>query len=388
MTNFAPYNHKYNIYAEFYAIFNINAAQHLFKDKMASITCSVIARLARTFRAPSFWRLTPVGIFVVAFSARAAREVWERLPEAKKLKIKASMKRQKKYFYGAGGLCLVGVGIYYFTHLEFVPLTKRYRFMMYSRDDVCQYLKQKIGTVGPDSDLNLKPLLGKKKILPANHPYYDLVIPLVRQIITHNSWCEKVTDIRWRISIVDSPKIANAESLSTGNIVIYSGMLCACHNIDEISLMLSHEIAHIILNHVAETVSHSGLVSMLRLVCIAAIWFSIPSVIVSFLTHILFSMTVTILSKNRYNHKLELEADQVGLLLASKACFNPERAINMWKHLPMLNESDTVKAFFQTHPCNETRFMTLQSLLPQAKKLYSSGWCKSRMKKEMINRIK
>ena len=351
-----------------------------------------------SFRAPSLSLLSPVGLFIVAFSARAARAVWGRLPEARKLKIKASLKRQKKYFYGAGGLCLAGGGVYYFTHLEFVPLTKRYRFMMYSRNDICQYLKQKTGTVGPDSDLNLKALLGEQKILPANHQYYDIVTPLVRRIVTHNSWCKRVTDIRWRVSIVYSPKIAaNAISLSTGDIVVYSGILHACHNIDEVSLMLSHEMAHIILNHVVETVSHSSLVSMLRLVCIAAIWFFIPSVIVSFLTHILFSMTVTILSKNRYNRKLELEADQIGLLLASKACFNPERAINMWKHLPMSNESDTVKAFFHKYPCNETRFMTLQSLLPQAKKLYSSGQCESRMKKEMkafsasmakLNRIK
>ena len=336
-----------------------------------------------TFRAPPFWLLTPVGRFLVAFSARAARAVWGRLPEARKLKIKASLKRQKKYFYGAGGLCLAGGGVYYFTHLEFVPLTKRYRFMMYSRDDVCQLLKQEMGTVGPDSDLNLKGLLGEQKILPANHQYYDTVIPLVRQIVTHNSWCEKVTDIRWRISIVDNPEIANALSLPTGDIVVYSGMLHACHNIDEVSLMLSHEMAHIILDHGVEGISHSGLVSMLGLVCIAAIWFFIPSDIVSFFTHKFFNGTVTILSENRYNRKLELEADQVGLLLASKACFNPERAINMWKHLPMFNESDTVREYFETHPCNERRFMILRSLLPQAKKLHSSGQCESQMKKEM-----
>ena len=355
---------------------------------MASITSSMIARSARlfhttpSFRAPPIWLLTPVGRFVVAFSARAARAVWKRLPEGRKLKIKASLKRQRKYFYGAGGLCLAGGGVYYVTHLEFVPLTKRYRFMMYSRDDVCQLLKQEMGT-GPDSALDLKALIGDQKVLPANHQYYNTVIPLIRQIVTHNSWCERVNDIDWRITIVDNPELVNALSLPTGDIVVYSGMLLACHNIDEASLMLSHEMAHIILDHGVEGISHSGLVSMLGLVCIAAIWFFIPSDLISFFTHKLFNGTVTILSNNRYSRKLEMEADQVGLLLASKACFNPERAIKLWKHLPMFNQSDTVQEYFQTHPCNERRFMILQSLLPQAKELHSSGQCESRMKKEM-----
>ena len=70
---------------------------------------------------------------------------------------KSFTEETQKVLYGAGGLCLAGGGVYYVTHLEFVPLTKRYRFMMYSRDDVCQLLKQEMGT-GPDSALDLKAL--------------------------------------------------------------------------------------------------------------------------------------------------------------------------------------------------------------------------------------
>ncbi|XP_003388335.1 PREDICTED: metalloendopeptidase OMA1, mitochondrial-like [Amphimedon queenslandica] len=361
---------------------------------MASITCSMLVRSARffhttpSFRAPPIWLFTQTGTFVVAFSARAAREVWKRLPEARKVKIKASLKRQRKYFYGAGSLFLAGGGVYYFTHLEFVPLTKRYRFMMYSRDDRCQLLKQEMGTVGPDNALNLKTLnfIGDHKVLPASHQYYtNIVFPLVRQIVTHNSWCEGITDIDWRITIVDNPESKNIASLPTGDIIIYSGMLNACHNIDEASLMLSHEMAHIILNHAAEDSSYSHLVSMLKLVCIAAIWFFIPSVLVSFFTHVVFNKT-KILSSYYFRRKREIEADQVGLLLASKACFNPERAIKLWKHLPKSDVSalsDTVKEYFRVHPCNERRFMILQSLLPQAEELHSSGQCESQIKKEM-----
>uniref|UniRef100_A0A1X7SLD3 Metalloendopeptidase OMA1, mitochondrial n=1 Tax=Amphimedon queenslandica TaxID=400682 RepID=A0A1X7SLD3_AMPQE len=232
-----------------------------------------------------------------------------------------------------------------------------------------------MGIGGPDSALNLK---GDQKVQPA-----DIIFSLIRQIVIHNSWCEGFTDIHWRITIVDNPELVYASSLPTGDMTIYSGTLHACHNIDEASLLLSHELAHIILDHSVERFNHLVLVSMLGLVCIAAIWFFIPSVLVSFFTHILFNGTVTILSNYRYSRKLEMEADRVGLLLASKACFNPERAIKLWKHLPTFNESDTVQEFFETHPCNERRFMILQSLLPQAKELHSSGQCESQMKKEM-----
>lgn len=356
---------------------------------MASITVARVApqmirsfHSSPSFRAPPIWLATPVGRFLVAFSARIARSVWKRLPQGKRLRIKSAIKRQRRYLYGAGGLCLTGGVVYYYTHLEFLSLTKRHRFMMYSRDDICQLLRQEINTT-PDGGLDVRTLTGDKKILPANHKYYDTVLPIIRQIVTHNTWCDRLNDIQWRIAIVDDDQTANALSLPTGDIIVYTGMLQACQNIDEAGLMLSHEMSHVILDHGVETISHSGFVSMLGLVCIAAIWFFIPSDLISFFMHKLFNGTVEILVNNKYNRKLELEADQVGLLLASKACFNPERAVKLWTHLPMFNESDKVMEYLQTHPCNERRFLILQSLLPQARELYTSSRCEAVLGKEI-----
>ena len=42
-------------------------------------------------------------------------------------------------------------------------------------------------------------------------------------------------------------------------------------------------------------------------------------------------------------------------MFAAKACYDPEKAVMVWKHLQNLNPGKDME-IFSTHPANETRY--------------------------------
>jgi len=71
-----------------------------------------------------------------------------------------------------------------------------------------------------------------------------------------------------------------------------------------------------------------------------------------------------------YGRKHETQADEVGLMLAAAACFNPEEAIPLWERMSGLGGGQRPPEFASTHPDPANRIQRLQSLMPQAKQFY------------------
>lgn len=64
-----------------------------------------------------------------------------------------------------------------------------------------------------------------------------------------------------------------------------------------------------------------------------------------------------------------LTADQVGLNIMAKACYDPREAVRMWKrmeeHEGRLKHSAQVTEFLQTHPAHQRRVQNVKiSILP------------------------
>ena len=318
------------------------------------------------------WFMTPLGRFAVAVGGRIARTVWRRLPEKDKKVIKDTIHKRRHVLYGAGLLGVAGGAAYYYSHIERVPLTNRSRYMMYNREDVRHLLKK-----SNDQD-HIYEFVDPNDILPVDHPDYKLVKGIVNNILISNNWCKDLVEIEsWRVIVAKGDNVTNAISLPTGDIIMFTGMIRNCQNTDELGFIIGHEIAHVVLNHGTETLSRTGLVSFLGLFVIAVIWFVIPSDLLSFLTHQLFNGTAKIMFEYPYSQQIELEADRVGLMFASKACYNPDTSINVWKHMPDLCEG---VEYLSTHPCNEKRLGMLNSLLPMAKELYEESECSTTTK--------
>ena len=311
------------------------------------------------------WLMTPLARFGIALGGRIARTVWRRLPNDKKQAVKDGFYKRKGVLYGFGLVSVCGGGYYYYNHIDYTPLTQRQRYITYTRKDVHQLL-----TSLDQTNDYISTFVNCDNILPATAPEYKLTKQILTNILSSNSWCEELATIdSWRLIVVKEDDIINAISLPTGDIIIYTGLINNCRNHDELGLIMGHEVAHIVLNHGCETLSRQGLISFLGAFVIATIWFLIPSDVISFVTHRIFNSSVKILVEYPYSQKLELEADEVGLMLASKACYDPNRSINVWKQMP------DQQRYTSTHPCNEERLSMLSSLAPSAQRLYDSSSC-------------
>ena len=243
--------------------------------------------------------------------------------------------------------------------------------MMYSRQQVCEMISREL-----ENETTLRQLIGEGRLIPHNHPLYKEASSLFSEILRTNAdWSPIVQETEWRLLLVDCKDHVNAVSLPTGHVIVYTGMLNECHNRDEVGLVLAHEMAHVLLNHGVEELSHRGLVSFFGLLLIATIWLFSPTDFVSLVFHSLFASATKILVTNPHSRQTEMEADKIGLLLISRACLNPDVAVHLWTHLPMLNVNNRTLEYCQTHPTNERRYTALLALLPAARDLLTSGQC-------------
>lgn len=153
-------------------------------------------------------------------------------------------------------------------------------------------------------------------------------------------------------------------------------MLDLCSNDDQLGLVLAHEVSHTLMQHSAEMLSYTSFIDLFVMALIAAIWAIIPSDFVALGVHFILEKLLSLTTRLPYSRKLETEADEVGLNLAAKACFDVREAVAFWKkmhfyetlELGLPPDVDIIKDidFLSGHPSHAARAENLQSLLPQA----------------------
>ena len=285
--------------------------------------------------------------------------------------------RRSTVLGGLGVLSASCVG-YYVYHIEEAPVTRRRRFMMINRQRLVEMMQTERTEL-------ISMITQGCPILPNSHRAYDQVIPILQRVIPvlNNHWTDSdMAEVKWTLYIVDNPNMVNALCLPSGEVFVHSGLLQACKNQDELALILSHEMAHVLMNHGGELFSNKGLLDFFQLFVVAAIWFVIPNDLVSVLLHKYSHSFAEILFHLPYSRQLEEEADKVGLMLMSGACYEPDRSVQVWTRLPdMSGGPGQIPEYLSTHPVNEQRLATLKELLPVAKELWSASNC-SRMQEE------
>ncbi|XP_072367111.1 metalloendopeptidase OMA1, mitochondrial isoform X4 [Scyliorhinus torazame] len=81
-----------------------------------------------------------------------------------------------------------------------------------------------------------------------------------------------------------------------------------------------------------------------------------------------------------YSRKLEIEADEVGLRLAAKACTDVRASSVYWQQLELMkivSGTFQIPEWFSTHPSNDHRVEHLDKLIPKAIKLREDCGCPS-----------
>jgi len=302
----------------------------------------------------------PLSRIVAAVVGRGVRVWWKRLPADKKIIFKDAALVHKKKFVVAGSTLVGGLAYAYESHIQECGVTGRRRFVALTPDQTKKIsrveFEQLLEELGPD-------------IVQHRHPIYERVVNVSNRILQGNRDIRQIYDKNWTVTVVDQP-VKNAFVLPSGNIFVFKGMLDLCENDDQLGIILGHEMAHTVLGHVAEKLTMASFVQVVLLVPMAVLWAILPNDGVALVADWFIDKVIRLIVELPFSRDMEMEADEVGLTMAAKACFDVREAPALWGLMELMSEdpieTDRDLEFVSTHPCHGTRQESLSAQLSSA----------------------
>jgi len=162
--------------------------------------------------------------------------------------------------------------------------------------------------------------------------------------------------IPWKLIVVRSAD-DEAYALPSGRILISEVFIRnKLRSVEELAFVLAHEASHVILAHEADTLD----------IVQALLPHGVNQSVQGLYSEMDFDMGLLIQIAPLVQH-MEEDADSAGLMLASLAGFNPDRASNYVKRMTF---SPARQSILATHPAGERRLSLLRKALPQARRIY------------------
>jgi predicted Zn-dependent protease len=151
-------------------------------------------------------------------------------------------------------------------------------------------------------------------------------------------------------------KIENSNVLNAAtdgeNLIITSGLLSKLNTDDERAFVISHELSHILLQHIAKTqVRRIGL-SLLDNFLVRRYTQQ------GSLLQLASELGIGLVDK-RSSRGYELQADDLGVKLMTQAGYNPQAAIQVFDILKANTPSNHTPEFLQDHPISDSRIRAL-----------------------------
>jgi len=174
-------------------------------------------------------------------------------------------------------------------------------------------------------------------------------------------------NFQWDVSVIQSQD-ANAFCLPGGKMAVYTGLIPIAKNQDAMAVVMGHEIAHALLRHGSQRMAQQKLVQVGQMAAGVALGGMDPQQQQAVMAALGAGAQYGFILPYGRNH--ETQADQVGLMLAAAACFNPREAIPLWERMTELGGSARPPEFASTHPDPANRIQSLQALMPQADAFY------------------
>lgn len=287
-----------------------------------------------------------------------------------------SSRTTRKYVYISGGLVIVFIVV----HLEQAPVTHRLRFMV----NVDGFEKM-------SSDSAYKSLLQQYSgnILPLTHPDTVKVRNVMMKLIKaaenyvdpdtnerlnlfRNTYSGEVPLIDWRIHVIDDvnsvgKETPNAFVLGGGKVFVYRSILPICANDDGLATVLAHELGHQLAHHIGEKISKSIIYSGL-----SYIFYSL------FGSQDIGRILISLGAEMPASREMETEADYIGLMIMSLACYNPEEAEAFWGRMMKFEQMQggSIPEMLSTHPRSDKRNKRIHEWLPKAEKLLEVSNCR------------
>ena len=172
-------------------------------------------------------------------------------------------------------------------------------------------------------------------------------------------------DWKWSVAIVDDAETVNAWCMAGGRMAVYTGLFDQLElTDDEFAQIMGHEISHALANHTAERMSRA----MATAAGVAVVGAASDNSGAAMAGAALIANVALTLPNSR---DAENEADILGMVLATKAGYDPESAVTLWQKMGDLSD-DRPAEFLSTHPAPENRQAALNAMIPHMLKINPS----------------
>ncbi|ODV92362.1 hypothetical protein CANCADRAFT_30535 [Tortispora caseinolytica NRRL Y-17796] len=254
------------------------------------------------------------------------------------------------------------VGIIAVANLDRAPVTQRLRVIL-----APSWLDMYLARSAERSTIKSY----RNYILPDGHPTVRKVKEIVKRLTKNpprDLWPDHMRNIDWKVTVINSKDPPNAFVLANGHVFVFTSILPIARNDAGLATVLSHEISHVVARHIAEKTSRVPVSLFISLLAISA---GIPNSITN-LQNLLFELPSS--------RAQEAEADAIGLMLMSSACYNPADAPQFWSRMEQAMRQYGLAGsprfdFLQTHPSDEKRRKALIDLQSQALDRYHMAGC-------------
>ncbi|KAL6947522.1 metalloendopeptidase [Hanseniaspora osmophila] len=260
-----------------------------------------------------------------------------------------------------------GSTVFYLTNLHEAPVSKRTRFLWIPRS-----WELKIGDYSYNSMMSQV----QNKILPTSHPEHKRVARIFHRLVEaaqndaqDPEVREQLKDLNWQIHVINDPhQPPNAFVMPGGKVFVFTSILPICANDDGLATVLAHEFSHQLARHSAENLSKSPFYSILGLTLYGLTGMSVFN-----------RLLMDACLRMPASRQMETEADYIGLMIMSRACYNPNESIKLWQRMANYEKSVSGYAgnveFLSTHPSSANRIENMRQWMPQADAIYEQSDC-------------
>lgn len=173
-----------------------------------------------------------------------------------------------------------------------------------------------------------------------------VVVGFVDEIVDRLDDHASVQGFEFRVLVVDA-EVVNAFALPGGQIVVFTGLLRAADDAEEVAGVLAHEMAHVTRRHGMRNMAHG-----------AATWLAVSLLLGDANGWVLFAGQLAATAKsNGYSRVQESDADAEGVRMMMAAGLDPDGLARFFARLQAMPGSELAGAmnWLSTHPDHQSR---------------------------------
>ncbi|CAI2719052.1 M48 family metallopeptidase [Nitrospina watsonii] len=205
--------------------------------------------------------------------------------------------------------------------------------------------------------------ISAKETLSTNLRLQQVIERVGRRLVIETS----MADLDWEFKLFASKQM-NAFALPGGKVGVYEGILPVCSNEAGLAAVLGHEIAHAVARHGAQRMSQQLLITgALAASSIRLSDHKNRGLILGALgVGAQYGVTLP------FGRGNESEADEIGVIYMARAGYDPREAVRFWQRFSSMKQGAQPPEFLSTHPADERRIRDIETLLPEAMRIYNA----------------